>query len=301
MELRQLRYFVTVCEELHFGRAARRLHLSQPPLSRQIRALEEELGVPLLERTPRRVSLTAAGEAYLREARQVLAQVARAAAVARRAGRGDLGELSLGFISSADYNLLPAVLHALRERHPEVRVTLREATTDVQVRELHEERLDAGLVVGPLADPALEVRPLLQEGLVVALPQGHALARGNGPLDVARLASESFILFPRQVGPALYDIIIATCMEAGFDPRVGQEAIQMQTIVSLVSAGLGVALVPASLRALGRQGVRYRPTLRPTPVTEIALAWRRGNASPALAQFVAVAAEVAARIGGGCA
>ncbi len=290
-----MRYFVTVGEELHFGRAARRLHLSQPPLSRQIKALEEELGVSLLERSQRRVVLTAAGAAYLREARQILAQVTHATAVARRAAREDLGELSVGFVSVADYNLLPEVLRAFRERHPGIRVTLREATTDVQTRELLEERIDAGFVMSPLREPTLEVRPLLQEPLVLALPQTHRLGRGSGALALERLAEEPFILFPRYNAPGLYDTIIIACQEAGFLPRVEQEAVQMQTIISLVSAGLGVSLIPESLRNLGRRGVRYRSTARPTPRTEIALAWRKGNDAPVLRQFLEVSTEVAAR------
>jgi DNA-binding transcriptional LysR family regulator len=286
MELRHLRYFVTVAEELHFGRAAARLHLSQPPLSMQIKALEEELGIRLLSRTQRKVELTAAGEVFLKEAREILHRVDRAAGAARRAARGEAGELAVGFVSIADYNVLPAALSALRQRSPGIALTLREATTDVQLRELAGERLDVGFVLPPVNDPRLTLMPLLREPLVAALPQQHALAAGRGKLPLARLKDAPFILFPRHMAPGLYDDVVSFCRQAGFSPRVDQEAIQMQTIVSLVSAGLGVALIPASMRNLGRTGVVYRALREQSPLTEIALAWRTGDERPTLARFL---------------
>jgi DNA-binding transcriptional LysR family regulator len=286
MELRHLRYFVTVAEELHFGRAAARLHVSQPPLSMQIKALEEELGTRLLSRTQRKVELTAAGAVFLKEAREILQRVDQAAAAARRAARGEAGELAVGFVSIADYNVLPAALSAMRERSPGIALTLHEATTDVQLRELAGERLDVGFVLPPVNDPRLTLLPLLREPLVAALPQQHPLAAGRGKLPLARLRDAPFILFPRHMAPGLYDDIVSFCRQAGFSPRVDQEAIQMQTIVSLVSAGLGVALIPASLRNLGRAGVVYRALREPSPLTQIALAWRTGDERPTLARFL---------------
>ena len=175
MELRHLRYFVTVAEELHFGRAARKLHISQPPLSMQIRALENELGVTLLNRTQRHVSLTEAGAALLGEARHVLARVEQAVLVTKRAGRGEIGELAIGFISVADYNVLPVVLREFRRRFPLVRLTLRESTTDAQIGDLLAGRIDVGFVLPPINEPSLETAPILREPLIAALPEKHPL------------------------------------------------------------------------------------------------------------------------------
>jgi DNA-binding transcriptional LysR family regulator len=295
MELRHLRYFVTVAEELHFGRAAEKLHMSQPPLSMQIRALEEELGVRLFNRTQRHVALTQAGNALLQEARQVLARVEQAVLVTRRAGRGEIGELVVGFISVADYNVLPAVLRDFRRRYPLVNLTLRESTTDAQVRDLVTGRLDVGFVLPPINEPALESVSILREPLIAALPEKHPLARKAGKLDLGKLRDAPFILFPRPNAPGLYDDIVSCCKAAGFSPRVEQEAIQMQTIVSLVSAELGVALIPASLTNLRRTGVTYKTLRQHSPLTEIHLAWRRGDELPALRVFIEVAQDNARR------
>jgi DNA-binding transcriptional LysR family regulator len=294
MELRHLRYFVTVAEELHFGRAAQKLHLSQPPLSMQIKALEQELGVQLLLRTQRRVELTAAGEVFLEEAREILARVEQARSAALRAARGEVGELTVGFVTIADYNLLPQALSRFRAQSPGIRLVLREATTDVQLRELSEGRMDVGFLLSPVKDERLDVLPLLREPLVAALPERHSLARGRGPLALRRLADAAFILFPRHMAPGLYDDVVSFCRSAGFSPRVEQEAVQMQTIVSLVSAGLGVALIPASLRHLGRTGVVYRRLREVSPLTEIALAWRARDARPTLQRFLAAVRQIIA-------
>jgi DNA-binding transcriptional LysR family regulator len=289
MELRHLRYFVTLAEELHFGRAAEKLHISQPPLSMQIRALEEELGVRLFNRTQRHVALTQAGNALLQEARQVLTRVEQAVLVTRRAGRGEIGELAVGFISVADYNVLPSVLRDFRRRYPLVNLTLRESTTDAQVRDLVAGRLDVGFLLPPVSEPALESVSILREPLIAALPEKHPLARKAGKLDLEKLRDAPFILFPRPYAPGLYDDVLSCCRAAGFSPRVEQEAIQMQTIVSLVSAELGVALIPASLMNLRRTGVVYKPLRQQSPLTEIHLAWRRGDDLPALRVFIEVA------------
>ncbi|HEX4984881.1 MAG TPA: LysR family transcriptional regulator [Burkholderiales bacterium] len=293
MELRHLRYFVTVAEELHFGRAARKLHISQPPLSMQIRALEQELGVSLLNRTQRHVSLTQAGHALLGEARHILGRVEQAVLTTRRAGRGEIGELAVGFISVADYNVLPAVLREFRRRFPLVNLTLRESTTDAQLRDLLAARIDVGFVLPPVSEPSLESMPVVREPLIAALPEKHPLARKPGKLALEKLADAPFILFPRPNAPGLYDDIVGRCKAAGFSPRIEQEAIQMQTIVSLVSAELGVALIPASLTNLQRTGVTYKALLGGSPLTEIHLAWRRGDDLPALRMFVDVATRQA--------
>ena len=293
MELRHLRYFVTLAEELHFGRAAEKLHISQPPLSMQIRALEGELGVMLFNRTQRHVALTQAGHALLQEARQILARVEQTVLITRRAGRGEIGELAVGFISVADYNVLPVVLREFRRKFPLVNLTLREATTDAQIRDLITGRLDVGFLLPPVTEAALESVSILREPLIAALPEKHPLAKKAGKLALEKLKDEPFILFPRTNAPGLYDDVVSCCKAAGFSPRVEQEAIQMQTIISLVSAELGVALIPASLTNLRRTGVIYKPLKQQTPLTEIHLAWRRGDELPALRVFVDLAVGLA--------
>lgn len=289
MELRHLRYFVTVAEQLHFGRAAAALHISQPPLTRQIKQLEHELGVTLFERSNRRVELTAAGKVALEDAQRVLAQADALGTRAREVSRGSLGELSVGFISVADYNVLPPLLQAYRSRYPRVRLSLREATSDVQLEALRAERLDIGIVLAPVSDAQLAFRPLLHEPLVAALPASHR-AGSLTRLPIKLLAAQPFILFPRPLAPGLYDAIIGACNRAGFEPAIAQEAIQMQTIVSLVSVGMGVALVPASLMHLRRTGVIYKPLQEKTPLVTTGLAWKNSNASVTVAGLLQVAA-----------
>jgi DNA-binding transcriptional LysR family regulator len=289
LELRQLRYFVTVAEELHFGRAARRLHMTQPPLSQTIMALEQMLGAPLFERNRRGVALSAAGEALLPEARRLLAQSAGLAELVQRAASGASGRLSLAFVSSADYSVLPPTLRAYRAEYPQVEITLKEATSDLQLEDLLEGRVDAGLLIPPLPDRArqdLDYLPVLREPLVLAAPDGlPALARARAA-DLRKLAGLPLIIFPRHISPGLYDAILSVFRAAGITAEVAQEAIQMQTIVSLVSAGMGLALVPQSVSNLRRPGVAYLPLVQSTPLVETGLAWRRDNASPVLRGFL---------------
>ena len=293
MELRHLRYFVTVAEELHFGRAAKKLHISQPPLSMQIHGPEAGLGVTLFNRTQRSVALTQAGNALLGEARDILARVDQAVLMTRRVSRGEIGELAIGFISVADYNVLPVVLREFRRAFPLVNLTLRKSTTDAQIRDLLAGRIDVGFVLPPINEPSLESLPILREPLIAALPDKHPLARKAGKLVLEKLKDAPFILFPRPYAPGLYDDVVSCCKAAGFSPRVEQEAIQMQTIVSLVSAELGVALIPASLTNLRRMGVTYKELKAGSPLTEVHLAWRRGDDLPALLVFVDVASRIA--------
>ena len=291
MELRHLRYFVAVAEELHFGRAAQILRISQPPLSMQIRALEGELGVRLFKRTQRQVSLTQAGGVLLGEARHILAKVEQAVLTTKQASRGEIGELVIGFISVADYNVLPVVLREFRRRFPMVRLTLRESTTDAQISDLAAGRIDVGFVLPPISESSLESIPILREPLIAALPEQHPLARRPGKIALEKLKDAPFILFPRANAPGLYDDIVSCCKAAGFSPRVEQEAIQMQTIVSLVSAELGFALIPASLINLQRTGVIYKSLAGGSPLTEIHLVRRRGEDLPAVQVFVDVALQ----------
>src|SRR5471032_684501 len=287
LELRQLRYFVTVAEELHFGKAALRLHMTQPPLSQTIQALEELLGAPLFERNRRGVSLTPAGAGLLPEARRLLAQSQELPQLVQRAAAGEVGRLTLAFISSADYSVLPPFLRAYRAAYPQVQITLQEATSDLQLDDLLNNRIDAGLLIPPLPDKArleLDYLPVLSEPLVLALPAG--LLKKQGKLALASLPPLPLIVFPRAISPALYDAILSVFRDAGITPEIGQQAIQMQTIVSLVSAGMGMALVPQSVSNLMRTGVEYRALRDATPLVETGLAWRRDNASPVLRGFL---------------
>jgi DNA-binding transcriptional LysR family regulator len=289
MELRHLRYFVAVAEELHFSRAADRLRIAQPPLSQQIRQLEEQLGVRLFDRTHRRVQLTDAGRMVLDEARRTLAQADRVVTTARKAAEGSAGILRVGFSSSAPYTTLPAILRSFRAQFPDVVMNLFERSTEEQVDLLAAGAIDVAFVRRPVENAAESViiRTILREPLVLALPHDHRL-RHQRRVNAHALAGESFILFPRHAAPGLYDQIDSFCRRAGFRPNVAQEAIQMQTIVSLVSAGLGVAIVPASIRNLHRERVIYLP-LRPTnAMSEMAVAYDRNNRSHVLLSFLRV-------------
>jgi DNA-binding transcriptional LysR family regulator len=287
LELRQLRYFVTVAEELHFGRAAVRLHMTQPPLSQAIAALEDGLGTALFLRNRRTVALTPAGSALLPEARRILSEAALLPDLARRAASGEAGRLALAFITSADYSVLPPFLRRYSERYPGVQLSLQEATSDVQVDELLRGRIDAGLLIPPLPDRArgeLDYMKVLDEPLILCAPTG--LLRKKGPVALRNLPHLPLIIFPREISPALHDAILSCFRAAGITPAIGQQAIQMQTIVSLVSAGMGLALVPQSVSNLMRPGVEYRALADATPLVETGIAWRRDNSSPVLKGFL---------------
>ena len=294
MELRHLRYFVAVAEEGHITRAAERLGIQQPPLSTQIRALERELQVQLLRRKPRGVELTQAGEALLQEARSILGLVERAAAAARRAGRGEAGHIGLGFTSSASFHpLVPQLIRRYREAQPLVALRLEESGTGELVDALLAERLDVAFVRSPIGPvDGVAVHSVLEEAMVAALPAGHKLAPRAAdlpPLGLGELATESFILYRRPLGPGLYDAIIAACQRAGFSPQIGQEAPRMLATLSLVAAGLGVTLVPQSMQRLRVHGVAYRRLDEAAGlVAPLNLAYRRGERAPAARRFIAL-------------
>jgi DNA-binding transcriptional LysR family regulator len=294
LDLRQLRYFVAVAEEMHFGRAAARLHMTQPPLSQTIQALEELLGAPLFLRTRRSVALTPAGDALLPEARRMLAQAAELPDLVRRAACGETGRIALAFVSSADYSVLPPFLRSYRAAFPQVQINLLEATSDLQLDDLLHKRIDAGLLIAPLPDKAraeLDYMKVLSEPLILAAPAGLDALKGGGPGDggpvwLKDLPPLPLIIFPRPIAPSLHDAILACLRAAGITPEIGQQAIQMQTIVSLVSAGMGLALVPQSVSKLMRAGVEYRSLHDRSPQVETGLAWRRDNRSPVLLGFL---------------
>ena len=277
MELRHLKAFVAVAEELHFGRAAARLQISQSPLSQSIRALESELGVPLLERTTRRVTLLAAGEAFLPRAREAVSAATSAIDDARAAAAGELGRLAVSFTGSMTYALLPLLAKALRTRLPRLQLELHgEMLTPDQVDGLVDGRLDLGLLRPPIGHPGLRIEPIGSEPLIAVLPETHPLARLNA-VPVGRLEDEAFITYPSHFRSIVHDAVAATCAAHGFSPIVALEVGETSTLVSFVAADAGVALVPASAQLMSVAGAVYRPLLGATHSVQIAIAWRRND------------------------
>jgi DNA-binding transcriptional LysR family regulator len=293
-EMWQLRYFIAVAECLHFGRAAAALHISQPPLSRAIRALEDRVGVALFTRSRRRVELTPEGLRFLGAARRVADHLARAVSELRSMASGEHGRLRIGFVSLADYGVLPGLLKAYKAARPGVTLALREMLSAEQAAALAAGELDFGLLLPPVRGTSgLEHVVVQRERFVAALASRHRLASERGRLAMSALAGESFVMVPREIAPGLYDIVTGLASRAGFSLNIAQEAIQMQTIVSLVSSGLGVAIVPASIANLGRRGVVYRELADRHPALELWLAWCRGQLGAAGREFLAHARRVA--------
>ncbi|MGV2899469.1 LysR family transcriptional regulator [Achromobacter sp. AGC78] len=294
MELRHLRYFTAVAEELHFTRAAARLGIGQPPLSQQIQQLEREIGTPLFLRLPRGVDLTEAGAQFLEDARAILASADRAIDTARRLGRGERGAITVGFTASAVFHpYLPRAIRAYRDRYPDVRVTLTESNTISLLRGLRLGEVDVAFVRPPyLLDPEFESERVLDEPMLVALPPDHALSRLRS-VPIAALADEDFVLYPRPIGAGLYDAIQSACQRAGFAPRVIQEAPQMASIVSLVAAGVGISVVPAAMRHMGAEGIEYRPIKGDAPHALLDMAYRRHDRSIAAVNAVAMLRQLA--------
>jgi len=291
VELRQLRYFVAVAEELHFGRAAIRLGIAQPPLSQQIQRLERLLDARLLDRTSRRVQLTPAGQALLAGARRVLSGAEEALEAARRAGRGESGNLRVAFAATVMFLALPRIIRAFRDRYPEVHLDLREMPTGPQLAALHAGDIEIGFVREPQPDPELEIVTVMREPLRIAVHRGHPLA-ASPTLAVRDLAHEPFVLFPADLAPGLHAQVLGLCRAAGFTPNVVEESRELYTSVSLVEAGLGVSILPASVEKLGWTGVRYRPIPSASAETRIAAAWRRDRRGPVVETFMGVVREL---------
>lgn len=299
MDVRQLRHFEAVAATLHFGRAAERLHMTQPPLSQSILALERELGTALFVRTKRRVALTDFGAQWLAHVRQALSGVDALTETARRLRDGESGQLKLSFVSTADYNLLPAFVRRFAARFPQVEIRLTEATSDVQIPAIEKGEVHAGIIIPPPAmalPPGLRYRHLITEPLIAAVPE-QWIKRGRikttrGRLGARAIVGQPLILFPRDVAPAFHDLVTGYFGAQGAQAVIVQQAIQMQTIVSLVSAGLGIALVPASLRKLVRAGVQYCELAGP-PMLETGIAWKEGSDSAILRNVLQLIGEVA--------
>jgi DNA-binding transcriptional LysR family regulator len=291
MELRYLVAFVAVAEELHFGRAAKRLHMAQPPLSQQIRHLEKELGVQLFERSTRSVKLTSAGHSYLEPVRTVLEDLALATRTARAAGLGEYGRVTVGFAGASSHESLPLLTRAVRAAHPGIELVLKGQTyADAALARVAEGSLDLGFVRLPLAQPGIEARVIGEEELIVALPSDHPLTQRDR-IPIAALAEEPFVSFPANAGSTLRDATFRACEAAGFRPRVLQEAPDSHTILALVAAGVGVTVTLTSCLHVQQTGLVYRPLAGPPIRLQAALAWRADNPSAALRSVLAVAEQ----------
>jgi DNA-binding transcriptional LysR family regulator len=290
MELRHLRYFVAVAEELHFRRAAERLGIRQPPLSLQIRQLERELGTSLFRRLTRGVELTETGALLLDESRWILDQIERIKTGVQSRARGESGCIHVGFAGATCFQpLIPGIIRAYRERYPKVLVSPEQSNTPLLVAGLRKGEIDVAFIRPPLADPeGLAVELLVEEPMVIVLPECHPYA-GDGSMPLAALAEETLILFPRSIGPGLHDAIIASCQRAGFSSKLGQEAPQISTMVHMVAAGFGVSIVPQSIARIRLEGVVYMRIEGEAPRAPISLAYRRDDRSPIIRSFVAAA------------
>ncbi len=293
MELRHLRYFIAVAEELHFGHAAQRLSIAQPPLSRQIKLLEEEIGVVLLERTKRQVILTTAGEVFLVEAKKSVSQAENAIRNAQRAALGEIGKLAIGFVHSAGYNIIPSLFRLMHTRFPDVSLSIDEMTIEEQEEAVRTNQIDVGIVRPPLiSTEGLGLQVICTEPLVVVLPETSHLARET-EISVRSLDQEAFILLPRHAAPGYYDQFINLCVNTGFTPKIVQETKTSPAIINLVASGIGISILPSSLENLQRPGVVYRPLKKPAPTSDLAVIWRIHDKSPSLWSFLRIVWEVA--------
>lgn len=274
MKTHLLRYFVALAEEKHFGRAAQRLFITQPPLSMALKALESELGVSLLERDAKHVRLTPAGQAFLVEARKVLAQLQHASEVVRNVAQGKLGGLKIGITGSMIYRGVPGYCTAFRQDHPLVDISLHEVSTGDQLRMLARGELDLGFLNISSPTEELDILPLGAEPLVCCLPSTHRLA-GQKTINLQDLADETFVMFAREVSPATYDNVIACLQQAGIHPQTRHAAMQWLTVMALVSVGQGVSLVPGCMAQLGMNGVRLLPLRKIKVTTPAYMAWRK--------------------------
>jgi DNA-binding transcriptional LysR family regulator len=291
MDIRSLACFIAVAEDLHFRRAAERLHLTQPALSQRIHALEQEIGILLLERDRRHVALTPAGRAFLEPARSAVANAVLAKAQALRAVRGEIGRLRLGFTVIASYGVLPEAVRTFRTRFPDVAVELTEMNSPLLEAALAAGEIDLGVLHPPLGTPGLATRVLPDQPLVLALPAAHPLA-AKGVIHVTDLDEEPFLIAPRAIGPIIYDRIIALFQAEGVSPRIVQEVSPMTTLTGLAAAGAGMGFVTAGIAEVVRPGVVFRPVKPDPPRLPMAAAWREPDLSTVGQRFLDVVAEL---------
>ncbi len=297
MELRHLRYFIAVAEELHFTRAAERLHIGQPPLSHAIQVLEADVGAQLFERSKRWVRLTEAGKLFLADARRILALSEQASETARRAQRGEAGELRIGFTFSTPLTpLFATVINRYRQAYPAVSLTLHESATLPQIDALGQRTLDLAFM-RPLESAmpeSIALSLLRTDRLVAVLPSALPLAQGKA-VSIRELSGMPFVMYPPTAGTGIYPQIFKLCRDAGFVPHIGQTAGEASTIIGLVAAGCGVSVLPASFDRIRMDGVTYLPLREEAATTTLLLGWRRGESAPLVDAFVALAREVAAQ------
>ncbi|MCV6983947.1 LysR family transcriptional regulator [Mycobacterium shinjukuense] len=289
-ELRLLRYFVTVAEERHFGRAAARLHIAQPPLSQQIHKLERQLGVDLIDRSRRPIELTDAGKALLDEARLALTHAERAFAAARRAAAGHLGHLHIGALQAAVDGVLPYVMRAHRRAYPDVQLELTELGTAEQVAHLVEHRIDVGFLRGPVDEPSLSIQTLIDDPLAAVVCDEEPLA-DHERITPALLAHQPIVLWARAAAATTYADVVELFRLHDIEPPIVAEVPNIQTILALVASGAGIAVLPTSFINLNRKGVRFIPLHGPLPFRPLALAWRTANQSPSVRCFLDVATQ----------
>ncbi len=285
VELRHLRYFIAVAEKLNFGQAAASLNLSQPPLSKQIKDLETELGATLFHRTKRRVELTAAGREFLLYAQDILRTADEAQFRVRQVEAGTMGTLIIGFTGTAIFDLQP-IVRTFNQSHPDVEVILRRMVTSDQQNGLKDRSISVGHLILPLSDTGLDVLPIRRDSFVVSLPATHPIAQGFEPVKVASLAHENFIITPRAAGTSYHDVVMSIFLQGGFLPRVSLEIDHIESIPAFISIGMGVAFVPQSLSNLKVEGVVYKSIDVVKPVMEMALAWRKDDRSPIVRSFI---------------
>ena len=291
MELRHLRYFIAVAEELHFGRAAIRLQISQPPLSQQIKQLETELGVLLFTRTRQRVDLTTAGKSFLMSAYKITNLAVQACEEAKRVDQGESGQLILAFTGAIAFDLLPTILRSYKEKYPNINVILKQMTTADQILSFKRKAIHVGLVVMPVTSKLVNIELLYEEPFVVALPKSHHLAQQKGEINLVNLLNEQFIMTPRNSGEGYYDSIISLCQSAGFIPKKTQEAEELHTVVSLVASGMGVAILPSSIQFVKNDDIAYIPLSPNLPTYNTGVAWSKSEISPVVHSFISFLRE----------
>ncbi|MCZ2256930.1 LysR family transcriptional regulator [Sporosarcina sp. G11-34] len=292
MELRHLRYFIAVAEELHFGRAAERLQISQPPLSLQIKQLETNLGVSLFSRTRQRVELTSAGESFLKNSYKIIRFIEKACEESKSVGRGESGQLILAFTGAIGFELLPTILRAYHDKYPDVNIILKQMTTSDQIVSFRNNEIDVGLIVLPVLSESLNIELLHEEPYIVALPREHHLAQDRETINIASLVNEEFIMTSRDSGQGYYDSIISLCNSAGFSPTKTQEADELHNVVSFVASGMGIAILPSSIQFFKNDDIVYLPLENNTSSYRTGIAWNKTEDSPTTLNFISFLNEI---------